>query len=81
MRALACERGPMGIRVNAGAPALTLTDATAQLPEQHRQAAAEHTPLHRNGQAEDVAEAVVGLLQARFVTGATLPVNGGSHVF
>jgi 3-oxoacyl-[acyl-carrier protein] reductase len=81
VRALACELGPMGIRVNAVAPGLTLTDATARVPEPHKRAAAEHTPLRRNGLAPDVAEAVVGLLQAGFVTGATLPVNGGGHVF
>ncbi len=81
VRALACELGPMGIRVNAVAPGLTLTDATAQMPEKHKDLAAAHTPLRRNGQAEDVAQAVLGLLQAGFVTGATLPVNGGSHVF
>ncbi|GLH69408.1 3-oxoacyl-ACP reductase [Geothrix rubra] len=81
VRALAFELGPMGIRVNAVAPGLTLTDATAQLPEKHKQAAAEHTPLRRNGLAGDVAEAVAGILQAGFVTGATLPVNGGGHVF
>ncbi|WP_243384501.1 SDR family oxidoreductase [Geothrix alkalitolerans] len=81
VRALAFELGPMGIRVNAVAPGLTLTDATADLPEKHKQAAAEHTPLRRNGLAQDVAEAVVGLLQAGFVTGATLPVNGGGHTF
>ncbi len=81
VRALAAELGPMGIRVNSVAPGLTLTDATAGLPEQHKAGAAAHTPLRRNGQAEDVAEAVVGLLQAGFVTGATLPVNGGSYTF
>jgi len=81
VRALAFELGPMGIRVNAVAPGLTLTDATAHLPEKHKQAAAEHTPLRRNGQAEDVAEAVSGLLQTGFVTGATLPVNGGGYTF
>jgi 3-oxoacyl-[acyl-carrier protein] reductase len=81
VRALAFELGPMGIRVNAVAPGLTLTDATANIPEKHKQAAAVNAPLRRNGQAEDVAEAVVGILQAGFVTGATLPVNGGSHVF
>lgn len=80
-RALAFELGPMGIRVNAVAPGLTLTDATAHIQDEHKKAAAEHTPLRRNGQAEDVAQAVVGLLQAGFVTGATLPVNGGSYVF
>jgi 3-oxoacyl-[acyl-carrier protein] reductase len=71
----------MGIRVNAVAPGLTLTDATANIPEKHKLAAAGQAPLRRNGRAEDVAEAVVGLLQAGFVTGATLPVNGGGHVF
>jgi 3-oxoacyl-[acyl-carrier protein] reductase len=81
VRALAFELGPMGIRVNAVAPGLTLTDATAQMPETHKQAAAAHAPLRRNGLAGDVAEAVVGLLHAGFVTGATLPVNGGSYVF
>jgi len=81
VRALACELGPMGIRVNAVAPGLTLTDATTQIPEKHKDLAAAHTPLRRNGQAEDVAQAVLGILQAGFVTGATLPVNGGSSVF
>jgi 3-oxoacyl-[acyl-carrier protein] reductase len=81
VRALAYELGPMGIRVNAVAPGLTLTDATAQIPEKHKDLAAAHTPLRRNGQAEDVAQAVLGLLQAGFVTGATLPVNGGGYVF
>ena len=81
VRALAFELGPLGIRVNAVAPGLTLTDATARLPEPHKVAAAAHTPLRRNGLAEDVAEAVLGILQAGFVSGATLPVNGGVHVF
>ncbi len=81
VRALACELGPLGIRVNAVAPGLTLTDATARLPEKHKDAAAAHAPLRRNGLAEDVAEAVLGLLQTGFVTGVTLPVNGGSYIF
>ena len=81
VRALAYELGPMGIRVNAVAPGLTLTDATAQIPDKQKDMAAAHTPLRRNGQAEDVAEAVAGLVQTGFITGATLPVNGGSYVF
>jgi 3-oxoacyl-[acyl-carrier protein] reductase len=81
VRSLAFELGPMGICVNAVSPGLTLTDATAHIPAKHKTAAATHTPLRRNGQAEDVAQAVVGLLQTGFVTGATLPVNGGSYVF
>ncbi|MBI4911818.1 MAG: SDR family oxidoreductase [Acidobacteria bacterium] len=81
VRALAFELGPMGIRVNAVAPGLTLTDATAGLPEGHKAAAAAHTPLRRNRLAGDVAEAVAGILGSGFVNGTTLPVNGGVHVF
>ena len=81
VRALAFELGPLGIRVNAVAPGLTLTDATAGLPENHKAATAARTPLRRNGEAGDVAEAVAGLLGMGFVTGSTVPVNGGIHVF
>ena len=81
VRALAFELGPMGICVNAVAPGLTLTDATAHIAEAHKQAAAAHAPLRRNGLPADVAEAVMGILQSGFVTGATLPVSGGNHTF
>ena len=81
VRALACELGPMGIRVNSVAPSLTLTDATAHIPDKHKEATAAHAPLRRNGRAEDIAEAVVGILNAGFITGATLPVNGGGYIF
>jgi 3-oxoacyl-[acyl-carrier protein] reductase len=80
-RALAYELGPLGIRVNAVAPGLTLTDATAHILDKHKKAAADQSPLRRNGLAEDVAEAVVGILRSGFVTGVTLPVNGGGYVF
>lgn len=80
VRALAFELGPMGIQVNAVAPGLTLTDATAFLPDTHKQATATHTPLRRNGLPEDMAEAVLGVLRTGFVTGITVPVNGGIQV-
>lgn len=79
MKSLALELGPAGIRVNVVAPGLTLTDATADQPEQAKEAVAHMTPLRRNALAEDVAGAVVMLAseEARFVTGAYLPVSGG----
>jgi 3-oxoacyl-[acyl-carrier protein] reductase len=79
MKSLALELGPAGIRVNVVAPGLTLTDATADQPEKSKQAVARMTPLRRNALAEDVAGAVVMLAsdEARFVTGAYLPVSGG----
>jgi len=79
MKSLALELGPSGIRVNIVAPGLTLTDATADQPQQSKDAMARITPLRRNAVADDVAGAVVMLAsdEARFVTGAYLPVCGG----
>jgi 3-oxoacyl-[acyl-carrier protein] reductase len=73
------ELGPAGIRVNVVAPGLTLTDATAGQPQEAKDAVARMTPLRRNALADDVAGAVAMLAsdEARFVTGAYLPVSGG----
>lgn len=78
-KSLALELGPLGIRVNVVAPGLTLTDATAWQPQEAKEAAAKRTPLRRNGQPEDIAAAVLALASddARFITGAYLPVSGG----
>jgi pteridine reductase len=54
------------------------------LPDGWDEADAEHlratTPLGRLGAPEDVAQAVVFLLEARYVTGEVLRVDGGRHV-
>ncbi len=81
VRALSFELGPIGIRVNAVAPGLTLTDATESIDEERKNAAALSTPLRRNARPEDVAEAVLGIVASEFVTGLTIAVNGGSYVF
>lgn len=79
VKSLALELGPHGIRANVVAPGLTLTDATAWLPQEHKQASAQTVPLKRNGLPEDVAGAILLLAseEARFITGAYLPVSGG----
>jgi 3-oxoacyl-[acyl-carrier protein] reductase len=79
-KSLALELGPAGIRVNVVAPGLTITDSTAHMSEPVRQASAKSTPLQRNGAPEDVAGAVLMLAseEARFISGAYLPVSGGS---
>ncbi|WP_179166757.1 SDR family oxidoreductase [Streptomyces sp. CB03238] len=67
--------GPTGVRVNAVAPGCVDSDmaTTASL------AAAEQTPLARNGTPRDVASAVAFLLtpEAAFVNGETLVIDGG----
>ncbi len=79
VKSLAVELGPHGIRVNAVAPGLTLTDATAFQPQEQKDLSARMAPLGRNGLPEDVAGAILLLAseEARFITGAYLPVSGG----
>ncbi|WP_242394920.1 SDR family NAD(P)-dependent oxidoreductase [Anaeromyxobacter oryzisoli] len=80
VRALALELGPSGVRVNAVAPGLTDTDATANQPAAQKEAIARLTPLGRNGVPDDVAGAVLMIASdaGRFLTGAYVPVSGGA---
>jgi len=79
-KSLSLELGPSGIRVNVVAPGLTDTDATAFIPPQVREMIASHTPLRRVGRPEDVAGAVLFCCVdwSSFMSGAYLPVSGGS---
>lgn len=76
-QALARELGPSGIRVNAVSPGLIDTEMNACLSPADKAALAEETPLERIGAPEEVAEAILYLARATFVTGQNLPVNGG----
>jgi 3-oxoacyl-[acyl-carrier protein] reductase len=82
-KSLAKEFGPRGIRVNAVAPGVTLTDMGSQVTEgevgRRRQA---ELPLGRFGQPEEVANAVVFLLSDASVLflGQTLNPNAGGYM-
>ena len=80
VRALALELGPQGIRVNAVAPGLTETDATAGRPAAAKEGSVRGTPLRRLGQPEDVAGAVlmVASEHGKFLSGIYVPVSGGA---
>ncbi|MDH4554202.1 3-oxoacyl-ACP reductase FabG [Pseudomonas sp. BN417] len=81
-RALAREVGSRAITVNAVAPGFIDTDMTRELPDAQRDALLTQIPLGRLGQAEEIAR-VVGFLAsdgAAYVTGATIPVNGGMYM-
>ena len=76
-KALAKELGPSGIRVNCVAPGVVMTDMCAGIDPEILDEMAEESPVGRNGTPADIAEAVVYLADATFVTGQILPVNGG----
>ncbi len=76
-KALAKELGPSGIRVNCVAPGVILTDMCAGVAPEILEEMAREAPVGRNGTAEDVAQAMDYLVNAPFVTGQVLPVNGG----
>lgn len=74
---LAMELAPT-VRVNAIAPGPVLPPP--DYTEAQNQAAAKRTLLGRWGTAEDVAQAVVFLAQAPYITGVILPVDGGERL-
>lgn len=78
-RSLARELGADNITVNAIAPGLVLVEATAYVPEARHRLYNDCRAIQRPQLPEDVSGAVLFALSdlARFITGQTLPVNGG----
>lgn len=81
-KSLAREVGSRGITVNAVAPGFIDTDMTRALPEEQRATLIQNIPLHRLGEADDIANAVAFLAspEAGYITGETLHVNGGMYM-
>ena len=76
-KALAKELGPSGVRVNCVSPGVILTDMCADVDPTILNEMGQDAPVGRNGKPEDVAQAMVYLADAEFITGQVLPVNGG----
>ena len=75
--------GPQGIRVSAVAPGVIDTDMSAfTKTEAGREVALGMQALRRIGKPEDVADVVAFLASdaARWITGARIPVDGGSKL-
>ena len=82
-RSLAREFGPKGIRVNAIAPGVTITDMTTDLVDSEEgRRRLRDSALGRFGRADEVAEAVIFLLsdRASLFLGQTLNPNAGGYM-
>ena len=76
-KALAQELGPSGIRVNCVAPGVIQTDMCANVAPDIMEQLRQQTPVGKLGTGEDVANAILYLADAPFVTGQILGINGG----
>ena len=82
-KALAQEGAAKGITVNAIAPGYVDTDMVRAVPENVLEKIIKGIPVGRLGRAEDIARTVVFLVadDASFITGSTISVNGGQHMY
>jgi len=76
-RSLAMEYAPRGIRVNVVAPGVLDTPMHKNSPKEFLRTL---SPLKQVSSAEDIAEAVFYLTEARQITGEVLHVDGGAHL-
>ncbi len=82
-KALAQEGARFGITVNAIAPGYVDTDMVRAVPPDVLTKIVARIPMGRLGQASDIARGVVFLTadNADFITGSTLSINGGQHMY
>ena len=82
-KALAQEAAARGITVNAVAPGYVDTEMVRAVPHDVLEKIVARIPVGRLGKAEDIARAVLFLVadDADFITGSTLSINGGQHMY
>ena len=82
-KALAQEGARAGVTVNAIAPGYIDTDMVAAVPEDVLAKIVAGIPVKRLGQASEIARGVAFLVdeQGGFITGSTLSINGGQHMY
>lgn len=82
-KALAQEGAAHGVTVNAIAPGYIDTDMVAAVPERVLEKIIERIPVGRLGKASEIARSILFLVadDAGFITGSTLSVNGGQHMY
>ncbi|HMW48151.1 MAG TPA: acetoacetyl-CoA reductase [Marinagarivorans sp.] len=82
-KALAQEGANKGITVNAIAPGYIATDMVRAVPEKVLEKIVAKIPVGRLGEADEIARGVEFLVadESGFITGSTLSINGGQHMY
>lgn len=82
-KALALESAAKGITVNAIAPGYVNTEMVQAVPEEVLKKIIATIPVGRLGDPADIANSVLFLVKddASFITGSTLSINGGQHMY
>jgi acetoacetyl-CoA reductase len=82
-KALAQEGAGRGVTVNAIAPGYVDTDMVRAVPPNVLEKIVARIPVGRLGQADEIARGVLFLVsdEGGFVTGSTLSINGGQHMY
>ena len=82
-KALAQEGARFGVTVNAIAPGYIDTDMVSAVPQDVLEKIVAKIPVGRLGKAEEIARAVIFLTgeESGFITGSTLSINGGQHMY
>jgi acetoacetyl-CoA reductase len=82
-KALAQEGAAKGITVNAIAPGYINTDMVRAVPEPVLEKIVAKIPVGRLGEASEIARGVLFLVadEGGFITGSTLSINGGQHMY
>jgi len=82
-KALAQEGAAAGVTVNAIAPGYIATSMVEAVPERVLEKIIARIPVGRLGKPEEIARAVAFLVaeEAGFITGSTLSINGGQHMY
>ncbi len=82
-KALAQEGAAKGVTVNAIAPGYIDTDMVRAVPEKVLEKIIAGIPVGRLGHADEIARGVLFLVadEAGFVTGSTMSINGGQHMY
>ena len=82
-KSLAMEGAQYGVTANAIAPGYIATDMLSSIPENVMEKIVAQIPVGRLGHADEIARGVEFLTSdnASFVTGSTLSINGGQHMY